>query len=261
MYLLLRKITISNSFKPLIIAPCSQLYCKVFIYTSYNYQCLMFAQSSNCGGKFQLIFLLVGKVWLVLTLRTWLRYELVKHFQEVNRLFSSSCGRNFAPTIPLPPSIYLRGVGREVTTEDWGKKMLCTSAFSSSVPTSLPELFIGGYTSFDLPFLVNMLLETFMLFFASLAKFRFSFTFLTPSLHNCTSPLYSSEVICPCFHSLHISFFPFSVTSNSLLGHSSLLSFSPDFLFLGISNSCAFWKTFLKICKSVPLLCPICSFS
>ncbi|KAK4830028.1 hypothetical protein QYF61_008366 [Mycteria americana] len=105
------------------------------------------------------------------------------------------------------------------------KKLLSTSAFSSSIVTSLPVLVIGG--------------KPFLLFFAFLAKFSSSraLAFLTPPLHNQASPLYSSQDTCPCFHCLCISFLPFSLTSRSRLSHASLLPSFPDFLHLGIESS------------------------
>ncbi|KAK4829123.1 hypothetical protein QYF61_002161 [Mycteria americana] len=80
------------------------------------------------------------------------------------------------------------------------KKLLSTSAFSSSVVTSLPVLFIGG--------------KPFLLFLASFVKFSSShaLAFLTPSLHNWAASLYSSQDTCPCSHCLCISFLPFSLT-------------------------------------------------
>ncbi|KAK4823598.1 hypothetical protein QYF61_003798 [Mycteria americana] len=117
------------------------------------------------------------------------------------------------------------------------KKLLRTSAFSSSVVTSLPK--------------------PFLLFFASLAKFSSSRTlaFLTPSLHNRAASLYSSQDTCPCFHCLCISFLPFSLTSRSRLSHARLLPSFPDFLHLGIESSCTLWKASLKTCQlcSAPL--------
>ncbi|KAK4830752.1 hypothetical protein QYF61_013241 [Mycteria americana] len=94
-------------------------------------------------------------------------------------------------------------------------------------------------------------MKPFLLFFASLAKFSSSHTlaFLTPSLHNWASPLYSSQDTCPCFHCLCISFLLFSLTSRSRLSHASLLPSLPDFLHLGIESSCALWKASLKICQ------------
>ncbi|KAK4810366.1 hypothetical protein QYF61_019285 [Mycteria americana] len=65
------------------------------------------------------------------------------------------------------------------------KKLSSTSAFSSSVVTSLP-------------------------FSSSCAL-----AFLTPSLHNRAVSLYSSQDTCPCFHCLCISFLPFSLTSRT----------------------------------------------
>lgn len=57
------------------------------------------------------------------------------------------------------------------------------------------------------------------LFFASHARFSTSFTlaFVTPSPHNQTSSLCSSQATCPSVHCLYICFFPFSLMSSSLL--------------------------------------------
>ncbi|KAK4823100.1 hypothetical protein QYF61_025838 [Mycteria americana] len=77
-----------------------------------------------------------------------------------------------------------------VKTEE--KKLLSTSAFSLSIVTSLP-------------------VKPFLLFFASLAKCSSShaLAFLTPSLHNRATSLYSSQDTFPSFHCLCISFLPF----------------------------------------------------
>lgn len=107
--------------------------------------------------------------------------------------FSSSCGRNFAPAIPVLQSIQLLSI--QVWEERFplkteAKKLLETSPFSSSVATSLPNFFFREYTFFYRPFLVNMLVEALLLFLPSLDKFNFSFTlaFLlyTTVLHLCT---------------------------------------------------------------------------
>ncbi|KAK4827891.1 hypothetical protein QYF61_022314 [Mycteria americana] len=118
------------------------------------------------------------------------------------------------------------------------KKLLSTSAFSSSIVTSLPVLLIT---------------KPLLLFFASLAKFSSicALAFLTPSLHNRAGSVYFSQHTCPCFHCLCISFLPFSLTSS----HASPLPSFPDFLHLGIKSSWALWKASLKICQlcSAPL--------
>ncbi|KAK4818403.1 hypothetical protein QYF61_012324 [Mycteria americana] len=148
----------------------------------------------------------------------------------------------------LPQSPYCGPSTREVWEERLpvkteAKNLLSTSAFSSSIVTSLPVLLIRG--------------KTFLLFFASLAKFSSScaLAFLTPSLHNCAASLYSSQDLSPCFCCLCISFLPFSLTSRSQVIHASLLPSFPDFLHLGIESSCTLWKASLKICQlcSVPL--------
>ncbi|KAK4810853.1 LOW QUALITY PROTEIN: hypothetical protein QYF61_008825 [Mycteria americana] len=146
----------------------------------------------------------------------------------------------------------LRDTTRPSTREVWeervpakteAKMLLSTSAFSSSIVTSLPVVFIRG--------------KPFLLFLASLVKFSSSWAlaFLTPSLHNWAVSLYSSQVTCPCFHCLCISFLPFSLTSMSQLSHAGLLPSFPDFLHLGTESSCALWKASLKICQlcSAPL--------
>ncbi|KAK4810922.1 hypothetical protein QYF61_013330 [Mycteria americana] len=104
------------------------------------------------------------------------------------------------------------------------KMLLSTSAFSSSVVSSLPVMFISSSRAL---------------------------AFLTPSLHKRAASLYSSQDTCPCFHCLCISFLPFSLTSS----HARLLLSFPDFLHLGIKSSCALWKASLKICQlcSAPL--------
>lgn len=84
-----------------------------------------------------------------------------------------------------------------------------------------------------------------------LVQFQLLLGLLIPSLHKQPSPLCSSWVTCPCFHSLWISFFAF----RSLLSHASVLPSLPYFMLLGISTSYALWKTFLKTCQlwSAPL--------
>jgi len=62
----------------------------------------------------------------------------------MNPVFSYS-GRAFAPLVPIWWSINSAGVGREVASEDWVKKVEYLS-ISSSVDMRLPFLFIRGGT-------------------------------------------------------------------------------------------------------------------
>ena len=67
--------------------------------------------------------------------------------------------RGFTLLFPILWSIDFGGPRREVASEDWGKKLLSTSAFSLSVETRSPFLFIGGNAFFNLPFLADVPVE------------------------------------------------------------------------------------------------------
>ncbi|KAK4816838.1 hypothetical protein QYF61_023902 [Mycteria americana] len=130
---------------------------------------------------------------------------------------------------------------KRLSVKTEAKRLLSTSAFSWSVVTSLPVVFIRAGT----------LSLTFLFWLTSSC----TLAFLTPSLHNRAASLYSSQVTYPCFHCLCSSLLPFSLTSRSRLIHASLLPSFPDFLHLGIESSCTLWKASLKICQlsSAPL--------
>jgi len=62
--------------------------------------------------------------------------------QVVMNLVLPYSGKGFAALVPILQSISWGGARREVVSEDLGKKLLSTSAFSWSVDTRLPFLFI-----------------------------------------------------------------------------------------------------------------------
>lgn len=124
--------------------------------------------------------------------------------------------------------------------------LLGTSALSLSIVTSFfSTVGVGKYTS-DVPFLVNLPVETFLviLYVPCHVQFQLCLAFHTPSLHS--SAL--SQVASPCFLYLGICFFHFSLTNSSLLNNTDLLLSLPNFWILGISNSCVLWNTSLQIC-------------
>lgn len=125
---------------------------------------------------------------------------------------------------------------RQPIIEDWGKKIITTSAFFWSIVISFPALFIRGCTFFELPFLVNISVENLLLFFAWLSRFSLSLVlaFPTPSLHHWTSSLCPSQITCLCFHPFSICFFPLLWSAVPHLPHQSL-AFPEWFLALGNS--------------------------
>ena len=48
----------------------------------------------------------------------------VQVLQVATNLIFSYSGRDFAPPFPVLQSIHSRGMGREVASEDWGKKIV-----------------------------------------------------------------------------------------------------------------------------------------
>lgn len=136
-------------------------------------------------------------------------------------------GSNFVPSVPILLSTHSRAVGRKVAIEDWGKKLLSTSAFSSPFLPVCQHCLSGR---------VHLGLSH------PIARQQNFITMPFPA-H------------CPCFHCLCIWFIPFSLTTSSLLSHAGLLPSWLDLLSLGIASSCALWKTSLEICQlcSTPL--------
>ena len=84
----------------------------------------------------------------------------VLDLQVVTNLIFSCSGRDFAPPVPDLRSIYSRDVGREIASENWGKKvveylslpLICCYQFSSLAHHR-------GYAFFALPFLDGMPVE------------------------------------------------------------------------------------------------------
>lgn len=125
-------------------------------------------------------------------------------------------------------------------------------------------------TRFSTPFrsrpmfsLVFLLLPTYLekpclLLLISLARFNFvcAFAFLTASFHGQAMSLYSSQVTCPFFHLLYISFLCLNSVRSTLF-YAVLLAFLPDFVFVWIYPSWVWkrwwvWNSFLG-----PLLPPV----
>lgn len=96
--------------------------------------------------------------------------------QMVTNLVFSYSGKDFAPPVPALRSIHSRGVGREVASEDWGKKKLFwkNKKFvvffkkqkrepQCSLHPLLPvfqSCSSGRYAFFDLSFLADIAIET-----------------------------------------------------------------------------------------------------
>ena len=117
----------------------------------------------------------------------------------VTNLVFPYSGRGFTPLVPVLESIYSRGVGRDIASEDHGKKVvghLSLLLMSCYQFASLAHC--GGVLS--LTFLADIPVETLLLFLVSLAKFSSScaLAILTLSLHNWAASLDSSQDTCPC---------------------------------------------------------------
>ena len=97
-------------------------------------------------------------------------------------------------------------------------------------------------------FLMPYRLQVFVSFLTSLAKFSSAcaLAILIPCLQVQMASLYFSHVTLPCFQSLYIPFFAFSLPSRSFLSHASFVPPLPAFLFRGTESSCALRKASLK---------------
>lgn len=83
--------------------------------------------------------------------------------QTVTSLIYAYRGRGIAPPVPTFWTIHWKAVWRAVVSEDWGKKLLSTSAFSLSVFIILPMIYV------DI-FWLMYLWKPLFFFFAPLAK-------------------------------------------------------------------------------------------
>lgn len=151
--------------------------------------------------------------------------------------FSSFCGRNFAPAIPMLQSIQLLSIRvweERLPLKTEAKKLLDTSAFSSSVASSLPDLFSSGNTP---PFIFLFWLTCLWkpscyslhpLPISVLASPWPSLPHLYTTVLNLYTFLKLHVLVSTAYTFFFFFFFPFSITSNSLLSHASLLFSSPD---------------------------------
>jgi len=130
---------------------------RVFLFTLFkNGHNFPFFQSpgisSNCRDFSNIMDSGLGKNFSQFPQDSWMhlvrshRLTFVQVPQVVTNLIFSYSGRDFASPIPVLWSIHSRGVGREVASEDSGKRLLSTSAFSPRVPTSLLVLLSGFLT-------------------------------------------------------------------------------------------------------------------
>ena len=87
-------------------------------------------------------------------------------------------------------------------------------------------------STFSLVFLLLFMYLPFLLPFLSLSRqnSRWALAVLIPSLHAQTVSLYSSEVLCLCFHLLYAFFLCLSFVMSSLFIHAGLLLPLFDFL-------------------------------
>ncbi|KAK4832075.1 hypothetical protein QYF61_020631, partial [Mycteria americana] len=152
--------------------------------------------------------------------RTLLMYVQVP--QVVTNLIFPYNGRDFAPPVPVLLSIHLR---------------VCQSCSW------------GGYAFFDLPFLADIPVEALLIIPCIPCQVQLQLRLGLPD------PIPTQPGSIPVLFPGYLSLLPLPLTSRSRLIHASLLPSFPDFLPLGIENSCALWKVSLKICQlcSAPL--------
>ena len=81
--------------------------------------------------------------------------------QVVPNLLFSYSGRGFAPSSPSCSPSTGEGWGQRLPGKNEGKKLLSTSAFSSSVEWGCHSCSLGGYAFFNFPFLAAIPVETF----------------------------------------------------------------------------------------------------
>lgn len=100
------------------------------------------------------------------------------------------------------------------------KKALNTSAVTMPWITRSPAPFSSGPT-FSLLYLLLLkyLQKPFLVASRVLCQIQFHMAFLTPN----SVSLYSSQVPCPCFHLLYVSFFKLSFVGSSFSIHPGLL--------------------------------------
>lgn len=141
--------------------------------------------------------------------------------------------------------------GREVAIEHWGRNIV---EYLSLLLVCCYQLFstagLTRYTS-DIPFLVNLSVETFLVILYVYCHIQFQLCLGLPhpiSAQLSFVPGFFSQVTAPCFHCLGICFFHFSLTNIFLPSNTDLSLSLPSFLLLRIGNSCALWNTSLEIC-------------
>lgn len=145
----------------------------------------------------------------------------------MNLIFLCS-GKYFAPSVSILLSINSRGVGRGVSIEDWGKY---AEYLSLHLLTAFHHCVSGA---------LHLLWPSFSSSHTCRNPSCYSLCPLPVSVLACPWPssphpyvtnlsLYSSQVPCPSFHHLCIYFFPFSLTSSSLISHADPLPPLPNF--------------------------------